>query len=91
MAGDAGLIDDGMLAALAAVGSPKEVALDIANRFGGQVDRVSFYPRTSSVRRPWGSWWPSCRTRSDRRTHEPHLVLREPCDAFCSDSVKARR
>lgn len=38
-----GLIDDGMLAALAAVGSPSEVALDIANRFGGQVDRVSFY------------------------------------------------
>jgi len=38
-----GLIDDGMLAALAAVGSPKEVALDIADRFGGQVDRVGFY------------------------------------------------
>ena len=38
-----GLIDDRMLAALAAVGSPKEVALDIANRFGGQIDRVSFY------------------------------------------------
>jgi len=38
-----GLIDDGMLAALAAVGSPKKVALDIADRFGGQVDRVGFY------------------------------------------------
>ena len=38
-----GLIDDGMLAALAAVGSPKEVALDIAGRFGAQVDRVGFY------------------------------------------------
>jgi probable F420-dependent oxidoreductase len=38
-----GLIDDGMLGALAAVGSPSEVALDIANRFGGQVDRVGFY------------------------------------------------
>jgi probable F420-dependent oxidoreductase len=38
-----GLIDDHMLAALAAVGSPKEVVLDIASRFGGQVDRVSFY------------------------------------------------
>jgi len=38
-----GLIDDRMLAALAAVGSPKEVALDIADRFGGQVDRVAFY------------------------------------------------
>jgi probable F420-dependent oxidoreductase len=37
------LIDDGMLGALAAVGSPNEVALDIANRFGGQVDRVGFY------------------------------------------------
>jgi hypothetical protein len=38
-----GLIDDSMLAALAAVGSPKEVALDIAERFGRQVDRVGFY------------------------------------------------
>jgi len=38
-----GLIDDVMLAALAAVGSPKEVALDIADRFGGKVDRVGFY------------------------------------------------
>ncbi len=38
-----GLIDDRMLAVLAAVGSPKEVALDIADRFGGQVDRVGFY------------------------------------------------
>ncbi len=38
-----GLIDEGMLGALAAVGSPQEVALDIANRFGGQVDRVGFY------------------------------------------------
>jgi hypothetical protein len=38
-----GLIDDAMLAALAAVGSPKEVASDIADRFGGCVDRVGFY------------------------------------------------
>ena len=38
-----GLIDDTMLAALAAVGSPKEVALDIVERFGGLVDRVGFY------------------------------------------------
>ena len=38
-----GLIDDGMLAALAAVGSPKDVASDIAHRFGGLVDRVGFY------------------------------------------------
>ena len=38
-----GLIDDDMLAALTAVGSPKQVASDIADRFGGQVDRVSFY------------------------------------------------
>ena len=37
------LIDDHMLATLAAVGSPKEVAREIANRFGGQVDRVAFY------------------------------------------------
>jgi probable F420-dependent oxidoreductase len=38
-----GLIDDAMLGALAAVGSPSEVASDIAGRFGGQVDRVGFY------------------------------------------------
>ena len=38
-----GLIDDRMLAALAAVGSPKEVVSDIAARFGGHVDRVGFY------------------------------------------------
>ncbi len=38
-----GLIDDDMLRALAAVGSPKEVALDIADRFAGRVDRVAFY------------------------------------------------
>ena len=37
------LIDDGMLAALAAVGSPKDVASDIADRFEGRVDRVGFY------------------------------------------------
>src|ERR1700722_7966851 len=37
------LIDDDMLAALAAVGSPREVASDIAGRFAGQVDRVGFY------------------------------------------------
>jgi probable F420-dependent oxidoreductase len=38
-----GLIDDGMLVTLAAVGSPKQVASDIAGRFGGHVDRVGFY------------------------------------------------
>jgi probable F420-dependent oxidoreductase len=38
-----GLIEDDMLAALAAVGSPREVAADIARRFGSDVDRVSFY------------------------------------------------
>jgi probable F420-dependent oxidoreductase len=37
------LIDDAMLGALAAVGSPREVASDIADRFAGQVDRVGFY------------------------------------------------
>ncbi len=37
------LIDDAMLAALAAVGSPRQVAADIADRFGGHVDRVGFY------------------------------------------------
>ncbi len=38
-----GLIDDDMLATLAAVGSPSDVSLDIARRFGGHVDRVGFY------------------------------------------------
>jgi probable F420-dependent oxidoreductase len=38
-----GLIDDTMLATLAAVGSPRQVASDIAGRFGGCVDRVGFY------------------------------------------------
>ena len=36
-------IDDTMLATLAAVGSPDEVAADIVARFGGLVDRVGFY------------------------------------------------
>lgn len=38
-----GLIDDDMLCALAAVGTPKEAAHDIASRFAGNVDRVAFY------------------------------------------------
>ena len=38
-----GLVDEAMLATLAAVGSPKQVASDIASRFGGHVDRVGFY------------------------------------------------
>jgi probable F420-dependent oxidoreductase len=37
------LIDDTMLATLAAVGSPTDVATEIVARFGGQVDRVGFY------------------------------------------------
>ncbi len=37
------LIDDAMLSTLAAVGTPKEVAHDIADRFAGHVDRVAFY------------------------------------------------
>ena len=37
------LVDDTMLGALAAVGSPKEVARDVADRFAGHVDRVAFY------------------------------------------------
>ncbi len=36
-------IDDTMLATLAAVGSPAEVAGEIVSRFGGLVDRVGFY------------------------------------------------
>ncbi len=36
-------IDDSMLATLAAVGSPGEVADVIVDRFGGLVDRVGFY------------------------------------------------
>ena len=38
-----GMIDDTMLATLAAVGSPKEVTSDIAGRFGDRVERVAFY------------------------------------------------
>jgi probable F420-dependent oxidoreductase len=38
-----GLIDDTMLGVLAAVGSPRDVASDIAGRFDGRVDRVGFY------------------------------------------------
>jgi probable F420-dependent oxidoreductase len=37
------LIDDTMLSALAAVGSPAQVAADVVARFDGQVDRVGFY------------------------------------------------
>jgi probable F420-dependent oxidoreductase len=37
------MIDDTMLATLAAVGSPEEVAADILERFGDRVDRVAFY------------------------------------------------
>ncbi len=37
------LIDDTMLAALTAVGSPDQVAADVVARFDGQVDRVAFY------------------------------------------------
>ncbi len=37
------MIDDTMLATLAAVGSPKEVAAAAADRFGDRVDRVAFY------------------------------------------------
>jgi probable F420-dependent oxidoreductase len=37
------MIDDSMLEALAAVGTPREVAAGIVDRFGAQVDRVGFY------------------------------------------------
>jgi hypothetical protein len=37
------MIDDSMLEALAAVGTPREVAAGIVDRFGDQVDRVGFY------------------------------------------------
>jgi len=37
------MIDDTMLHALATVGSPSQVAEEVAERFGGQVDRVGFY------------------------------------------------
>jgi len=36
-------IDDTMLETLAAVGSPREVAHEVVERFGGLVDRVGFY------------------------------------------------
>jgi probable F420-dependent oxidoreductase len=38
-----GRIDDTMLATLAALGSPTDVATAIHDRFGGHVDRVGFY------------------------------------------------
>ena len=38
-----GRIDDTMLATLATVGSPREVATEIVDRFGGLVDRIGFY------------------------------------------------
>ena len=37
------LIDDTLLGTIAAVGSPAEVAADIATRFGDRADRVGFY------------------------------------------------
>jgi probable F420-dependent oxidoreductase len=37
------LIDDTMLATLAVVGSPKDVAAGFLDRFGGMADRVAFY------------------------------------------------
>ncbi|HEV3281346.1 MAG TPA: TIGR03617 family F420-dependent LLM class oxidoreductase [Acidimicrobiales bacterium] len=38
------MIDDAMLQTLAAVGTPKQVATEVLDRFGGEVDRVAFYP-----------------------------------------------
>ena len=38
-----GMIDDHMLTTLAAVGSPKEVAAEVVERFDGRIDRVGFY------------------------------------------------
>ncbi len=37
------MIDDTMLATLAVVGSPKDVATGVVERFGDRVDRVAFY------------------------------------------------
>jgi probable F420-dependent oxidoreductase len=37
------MIEDDMLTSLAVVGSPKEVADQVADRFAGEVDRVGFY------------------------------------------------
>jgi probable F420-dependent oxidoreductase len=37
-----GMIDDAILTTLSAVGSPAEVASDLAGRFGGLVDRIGF-------------------------------------------------
>jgi probable F420-dependent oxidoreductase len=37
------LIDDDMLATLAAVGAPKDVATALSARFGAHVDRIAFY------------------------------------------------
>jgi alkanesulfonate monooxygenase SsuD/methylene tetrahydromethanopterin reductase-like flavin-dependent oxidoreductase (luciferase family) len=38
------MIDDTMLETLAAIGTPKQVAADVLERFGDEVDRVAFYP-----------------------------------------------
>ncbi len=38
------MIDDAMLDTLAAVGSPKQVAASIVERFGDEVERTAFYP-----------------------------------------------
>jgi probable F420-dependent oxidoreductase len=37
------LLDDAMVATLAAAGSPAEVAAEIRSRFGGLVERIGFY------------------------------------------------
>ena len=39
----AGVIDDTVLSTIAAVGTPEEVAAEVADRFAGLVDRIGFY------------------------------------------------
>ena len=49
----AGLIDDDMLGAFAVVGEPEDIAAGIASRYGGVVDRISFYAPYQSDPERW--------------------------------------
>lgn len=61
-----GLVDDRLLAALAAVGSPREVAADIGARFGDLVDRVGFYTPGKLGEETLGELMDELRSTEDR-------------------------
>ncbi len=48
-----GLIDDGVLRAFAVVAEPADVAAEIRRRFGGLIDRVSFYSPYETGAEAW--------------------------------------